>query len=525
MKRIVVGAAALLLVCTAAPSALANGRFPRAQRLLEDPAEPDHLLLAATFGLLTTPDRGQNWYDECEAAFAQNSGYAGDPILERVAGGALLVDVQSSINRSADGCGWTPTLGSLQTAATDTFEDFAVDSAGNTIVALATHLASGVATIRVQESTDGGLTWKAMGAPLHASMVFTIDLDPTNAAHIFVTGLSPTDRSGIFLTSTDAATTWTATPIPQMDPGEAPYIAAVDPHDPKKIFVRTDSWILPDGAPELVADDALLYSADGGATWSELLRKSAKLLGFALSPDGSTVLAGYGDPVQAGHDVDPDATGIYQASTSDFQFAPVFPVDAQGNNANVTCLTWTGQGVYVCLESASAGTYEELAFFPNGTLDLDGAAPEPLMHLRDVKGPPPCCAVTDALCAWPIVCQTYPFFGCAEDAGTAPACAEAPDARADGTDASAAPGGEVDATTAEPGDAALLSADAALISRGGPPPPASPGAGCGCRVEREEPPRTPVLLALAGLAGALVRRRRRSAGRRRTRRPPSAYYW
>ena len=32
--------------------ALANGRFPRAQRLLEDNGNPERLVLAATYGLL-----------------------------------------------------------------------------------------------------------------------------------------------------------------------------------------------------------------------------------------------------------------------------------------------------------------------------------------------------------------------------------------------------------------------------------------------------------------------------------------
>ena len=49
----------------------------------------------------------------------------------------------------------------------------------------------------------------------------------------------------------------------------------------------------------LTQNRLLLYSADGGETWTELLHAGAgepttagaKLLGFALSPDGSTVLA------------------------------------------------------------------------------------------------------------------------------------------------------------------------------------------------------------------------------------------
>jgi hypothetical protein len=511
MKRTLAGAALAVLVGAPFP-AHANGRFPRAQRLVEDPGDANHLLLAATFGLVTTTDRGQNWYEDCEASFAGDDTYSGDPILERVAGGALVVDVQSEINRSADGCGWVPTLGSSQTAATETFEDFAVDHTGTTIVALATHLASGVTTIHVEQSTDAGATWAQVGTAVPASLVYTIDLDPTDTSHLFVTGLSPADGSGVLLSSNDTGTTWSSSPIPNTSSSEPPYIAAIDPSDAKKIYVRTDSWILPDGAPELVANDALLYSSDGGSTWSELLRKSAKLLGFALSPDGSSVLAGYGDPVEAGHDVDPDDTGIYQASTSDFQFDSVFSLDAQGNNANITCLTWTALGTYACLESAVDGTYEELAFFPGGPSSFDGGAPLALMHLNDIKGPPPCCGATDALCAWPDVCTSYPFFACEADAQAPPGCsapsdagpleAGTPSAQADGSVASV-----TGSSGSSGGDASMQS----FVSDASPSAIGTPhNGGCSCRAAAPAPEGAPLRVLVATSCMLFLLRKRRS---------------
>lgn len=503
MKRILAGAALAALLGTPSP-VHANGRFPRAQRLVEDPTDPNHLMLAATFGLVTTTDRGLNWYEDCEASFAGDGMYSGDPILERVAGGALLVDVQSKINRSADGCGWTAALGSTQTATADTFEDFAVDGTGSTIVALATHLASGVATVHVEQSTDAGATWSVVGTAVPASSVFTIDLDPTEPSHIFVTGISKTDGSGILLSSTDTGASWSSWPIPGTSSSEAPYIAAIDPSDPTKIYVRTDSWDLPDGAPELVANDALLYSSDGGATWSELLRKSAKLLGFALSPDGTTVLAGYGDPVESGHDVYPEDMGIFAASTSDFQFASAFALDAEGNNANVTCLTWTAAGTYACLESPTGGTYEELAFFPGGPCAVDGGAPLALMRLNDVKGPPPCCSATDALCAWANVCASYTFFACQADAQAPPGCVGP-------KDGGPSPMPEVDGSVSPVGGG--LGRDASMPNYVSDASPSAvvtaPTAGCSCHVlapVTEGSPRR----ALIGAACALfVLRKRR----------------
>src|SRR5258708_32712273 len=99
------------------PLACANGRFPRSERLIEDPSDPRHLLLGARYGVLQTTDRGRHWYDFCEALFAGDGTYGGDPLVDLVGGGhdagtrlAALVDVQTAISRSADFCAWTPTL-------------------------------------------------------------------------------------------------------------------------------------------------------------------------------------------------------------------------------------------------------------------------------------------------------------------------------------------------------------------------------------------------------------------------------
>jgi hypothetical protein len=432
-----------MAVVTSPKLALANGRFPRAQRLLEDPNDPDHLTLAATFGLLTTSDRGAHWYHVCEASFAGDDTYAGDPLLDRVAGGALLVGVQSAIRRSSDGCSWTPTLGPPAIAATDTIDDFAVDRASaTTVVAIATQIVNGAARVTLRESTDAGVTWTALGSPLPASRAFTVDLDPTDSSHIVATGLSASAaQTGIFLQSLDRGTTWSSVAIPTTDYSSIPYIAAIHPQNPKQVFVRTDGFVLPAGADQQIADDALLVSADGGATWKEVLRKSAKLLGFAISPDGATVLAGYGDPVEPGYSVDPADMGIYRAAVADFQFDRVF----SGNN--VTCLTWTRAGTYVCTEAPEAGTYEELALF-DGHLDGDGAAPRSVLRLSDVAGPPPCCADVARVCAWQTLCAT--FNACSDSGAPAATCRMGPTVPT-GDAAAANPGRDANAGSAGDG--------------------------------------------------------------------------
>jgi hypothetical protein len=474
--------------------ARANGRFPRSERLVEDPTDPNHLLLAATYGVLTTSDRGQHWYDFCEALFAGDSMYAGDPLLELVGGGgaplSALLDVQSAITRSADFCGWTPVLGSF--GSTQNINDYAVDRAHRqTVVAVVTTIVDGGFHIALQESNDAGITWHAIGSPLPLQSVTTIDLDPTDPTHIYASGLvrTPSGQQGVLLKSLDHGATWAPLPIPNTDDSNVPYIAAIHPQDANKIFVRTDSFIQPVDSPEASANDALLYSSDGGATWKEVLRQNAKLLGFALSPDGSTVLAGYGDPVESGYYVDPTVTGVYQASLGDLSFS-------QRVTGSVTCLTWTSTGAYACTAVSEGGTIKELAFFANG--NLGAGAPSYTMKLADVVGPPPCCRAAAAACDWSTLCVTYQFFACS-DASSPPAvlCADA--------------GMGV--------DAAGMGVDAAQPDAGTSPFPTGGRAACTCRNAAGRSDGAGAMFCAAGLLSAGAVRRRRCGGRDRRRAP------
>src|SRR5437764_1290449 len=94
-----------------ASTALANGRFPRAERLIESPTDPNTLYIAATFGILVTSDRGKNWYYVCENAFSFQDMYTGDPVLSLTGDESLLVGVQNGLNISHDrGCDWKQAL-------------------------------------------------------------------------------------------------------------------------------------------------------------------------------------------------------------------------------------------------------------------------------------------------------------------------------------------------------------------------------------------------------------------------------
>lgn len=471
----VVSATALLL---ASSIALANGRFPRAERLLEDPTNPERLALAATYGILITEDRGQRWYHVCEASFADLASYTGDPLLDFTNDGVLLVGVEATLNASRDGCQWKPTLGGG--GSTFVVDYTVVRSAPNTVMALVATYQNGTVDYALLKSTDGAENWSPLGS-VPAENAYTLDVDPADPTHIYVTSLD--NNVGHLLRSSDDGRTWSAHPIPSTNLNEPPYLAALHPGDPQKIYVRTDSWVPIDG--ELTANDALLYSSDGGETWTELFRNRAKLLGFALSPDGSTVLLGYGDPFAGGATAVPGQLGIFKSATDAFAFEPVF-------SGHVGCLAWTARGVYVC--ASQHFDQFELGFSPRPDFTSDAACIAPLLRLPEVRGPLACPAGTTGTACnanWVAACAV---FGACVDAGSSAG-------RCVGDDASAG-GGE---------DAGL---DSGADGRGSPPPPPMVGSvdngDCGCRAGAR-PTRMPaIIVALLSSAVALCRRRRRT---------------
>ena len=114
--------------------------------------------------------------------------------------------------------------------------------------------------------------------------------------------------------------------------------------------------------------DAMLVTHDGGTTWTTAFQGTGGLLGFALSPDGATILVGGAKD------------GLWRASTSDLTFAKVSPL-------GVLCLAWASPGVYACADEATDG-------FTVGLSTDEGATFTAVMHRADLTGPLACDAGT-----------------------------------------------------------------------------------------------------------------------------------
>ncbi|HEX6765281.1 MAG TPA: hypothetical protein VF103_07375 [Polyangiaceae bacterium] len=386
-------------VASAPGSARANGRFPRAERLLEREGDPNGLVLSATYGLLFTGDRGGEWRHLCDLGFAFANAEL-DPMVGVFPDGSTIVKGIRSLNRAPPpGCAFEAVLGG---EGTDTVADFTLDrSAPNRVLALLMDRGDdGGVENRVLESTDAARTFAPLGVPLpEAEVTFgiTLDVAPSDPQRLYVTATGR-DVADVFVRSDDGAATWSTTPL-ALDADENPYIAAVHPANADAVYVRTDLWAAtPDGYYE--ANDGLFYSDDGGTSFREIFRAKAKLFGFALSPDGSEVLVGYGDPVDpGGRLVDPAALGIYRARTADFAFEKIY-------DGGVSCLSWTSTGLYVCTSQEERGF--ALGFSPGPDFDLGVADPfTPLLDLRNVAGPLECPACSSgASCAesWATTC-------------------------------------------------------------------------------------------------------------------------
>jgi photosystem II stability/assembly factor-like uncharacterized protein len=454
---------ALAVACAAllAPSrAMANGRFPAANRIVLSPSDSDLVITRATYGVLRSEDHGATWSFLCEDALGLAQTATEDPALELTAAGALVAGVMipAGLDVSNDeGCTWSCVGGALSGQA---IVDLAVRSeTSSTLVALATptDAAGQPAGPAVFQSTDDGSHWAQLGQALDPSLlVSTVDVAPSDPHRLYVSatrGFGP-GRTASLLVSVDDGATWTERSVPLDTTSEAfIYIGGVDPVDADRVYIRT-------GAPKGQSGATrLLVSVDGGSTFQVGLTLSGQMLGFALSPDGSKIYAG--------GNIDGLFVGQRETGTFARMRSVVRGGDGGAIDVHVECLATRGSELWACADAPSG--------FIAGVSTDDGATFEPRLQLGSVgaaiaceQGAPGVLACgADASAS---ACSGQPFaqlcmnLGCS-DAGVEPTVAPTP-----------APSGE-----AHEGCSSV----------------ASPGAG---------------LLAAAGVSAALAVARRRRRG-------------
>jgi len=446
--------------------ASANGRFPNAQQLVVHPTNHDRLWLRATHGVLTSADRGKTWRWICEAAL----GYSGiaDPAIAVTASGKVLVGLNGLSTSADDGCDWIRD----QTFRGQRVADLSVEKSDprRVIVLTSTRRDDGNYDNAIWRSLDAGDSWTKLPGALEEDLVGeTLDAAPSDSRRLYVTGLvwsvgdaGPTNHGKIFVSKDDGAT-FESYDLPTPGFGYAPFLAAVHPTNPDVLYVRVKG---PDITPPATGtvENFLLYSEDGGKTFREILHENADFLGFALSPDGSTVLLGMGDSEQpATRPVDKNALGLYSAQAPNHSFERL-------SSGHVGGLTFDGDELYLCTSQFAQG-YEVMRSADRGHT-LEGVT-----ELANVEGPVicPCETSTGSLCPdqWPAMCEPGNLGRCSGP--------DDPKAKAYCGDPPAPP----------------------------PPPEPPPDDGCGCRTPSHHTTIAAALSLLALASVPLLRRRRR----------------
>jgi hypothetical protein len=397
-------AALVAAILGLASPARANGRYPAAGQIVVDPSDASHIVVRATWGLVTTRDAGQHWAWTCEQGIGFSS--EEDPAVAVTSDGSVMVGlVEGLLATHGDGCSWAPVAALAQRPVLD--DSTLTGMPASAVVIAWTSITD--TTTALWRSDDDAVTWAQVGVDLPSGFSgVTVDVAPSDPMTVVVSGGFADGTAGLAISS-DGGATWTPSTVPGADALRPPYLSAVDPASPATLYVRVPG----------VTADALLVTHDGGSTWETAFQGTGGLFGFALSPDGATVLVGG------------TSDGVWRASTSDLTFEKVSPL-------GVLCLAWAAAGVYACADERTDG-------FTVGLSTDEGATYTAVMHQADLTGPLACDAGTsvDEQCPslWPatecligaLACDASPGdVGVTETSPPAPAvhracaCGEAP---------------------------------------------------------------------------------------------------
>jgi photosystem II stability/assembly factor-like uncharacterized protein len=344
------------LLLTPVP-ALANGRFPAASQFLT--SQPERLALRATFGLLVSADQGASWEWICEEAMGFNGNQ--DPAVAITPQGSLLAGLAEGLSVSQNGgCAWSFAAEGLEhQLVIDVAVRRAAPSAAYALTSTLTSGDGGAPAFRSQlfVSRDDGRAWQPVGAPFDpAFRAETIEVAESDAARLYVSGVrgGGSSAKGVLFSSGDGGMTWQERPIALETPQEkAPFLAAVDPADPERLYVRTAG----------VASGRLLVSTDGGESFRVLYTSRGPLLGFALSPDGTTIFVG--GPLD----------GLLAASKAEERFESRASIEVQ-------CLATQGDSIWACSNDTTS--------FLLGVSRDGGRTFEAKVRLAAIKGPLVC---------------------------------------------------------------------------------------------------------------------------------------
>lgn len=350
-----------VLTVYAPRTAHANGRFPAAQTIVTTPGSGDGaIFLRTTFGVLVSHDAGKTWQWMCEQAL----GFSGtwDPPLAVTGDGKLWVGLSDGLRSTMDGCD-----GAVSPAlAGEYVADLTTDPKGTQLVALTSTPSKEAHVIYLDKSGHGEVV---RGGVAHMRME-TVEIAPSRPSRFYATG-SPEGKGprAHFFRGERGGEMVELHPTLPFD-GRL-FIAAIDPKNPDRVFVRV-----------LHAEGSdVLLTEDGGKTFRSVLHMGSSMFGFAKSEDGALYWAGSGNP----------ADGIWRSRDRGLTWAQV-------NRLRVYCLHAQGDKLYAC-----SSPYGAAGSFAVAVSKDEGTTFQTLNGFVDVQGPIACDGGLGAACAekWP----------------------------------------------------------------------------------------------------------------------------
>ncbi|MBX3185369.1 MAG: exo-alpha-sialidase [Labilithrix sp.] len=267
--------------------ARANGRFPASNAVIFSPSDPQTVIVRVTFGLLVTRDAGKSWRWICERGVGFSS--LEDPSYVVTKSGAIVAGLFEGVRVSRDGgCTWASVP--MPDGAT-VFVDLTERSDGALVALSSSYDKRGdggsLYKSRLYLSTDDAKTFAPLGALMDPTLLAeSVEVAPSDPSRLYVSAVRGDDspRQGALLVSTNAGAKWTERAIPLDDKELAPFIAAVDPARPDRVYLRTSAPV--------ERGTRLLVTDDGGKTLEKVFAAKGPLLGFALAQGGDALWIG-----------------------------------------------------------------------------------------------------------------------------------------------------------------------------------------------------------------------------------------
>ncbi|NUO52009.1 MAG: hypothetical protein HOV80_24425 [Polyangiaceae bacterium] len=340
----------------------ANGRYPEATQLVVGPSNPDRILVRVTFGMLVSQNGGADWRWVCEQSIGFQDVF--DPPVALLQGEVILAGLQVQLSQSTDfGCGFSPAQPDLLSNryVLDVTAERAAPQNG---WAVTTDGPDNAHDTQVFFTTNAGASWASAGPPLDVSFrSITIDVAPSNPNRVYVSGLMGDFYEPVIAVSDDAGQTWSY----RQDLGVegAPYIGAIDPNDEDRLYVRAPGNDI----------DTLYVSTNAAMSFEPVAERPGRMLGLALSEDGSRIAIGG------------PSFGIETADAFDLQFT-------KKSSAGARCLTFHGAGLFVCGDEVLDG-------YTVGSSTDEGATITPIFNVAELL--PLECEPTKSICDdyWP----------------------------------------------------------------------------------------------------------------------------